>query len=71
MENTVYQQIRMEYDMKFCKLVQDLTIKRKKLQVNQNTMAVKCNVSIRKIQLFENFKSTDYFLVFAYRKLLC
>ena len=71
MENTVYQQIRIEYDLKFCKLVQDLTIKRKELQVNQNTMAVKCNVSIRKIQLFENFKSTDYFLVFAYRKLLC
>jgi DNA-binding XRE family transcriptional regulator len=70
MKNIKTQELRDNYKMNFFGIVHNLTVKRKSLRINQNMMSVKCGVSLRTIQNFENNKSLDYYLIFAYRELL-
>lgn len=70
MENTITQELRNNYMLKFYSHVQELTETRKNLRINQNTMSVKCGVSLRTIQNFENYRTNDYFLIYAYKQIL-
>lgn len=70
MKNINTQELRNNYKMNFFGIVHNLTIKRKSLRVNQNMMAVRCGVSLRTIQNFENNRTNDYYLIYAYRELL-
>jgi len=70
METIDKQDLKNKYHALFYHKVQELTIKRKNLLINQNTMAFHCDVSLKTIQNFENYKSTDAFLLYAYKKIL-
>lgn len=63
-------ELRSEYQMRFYSKVQELTQKRKKLRVTQFQMSRLAGCSERKIQLFENYKSLDYYLIFIYESIL-
>jgi len=41
---------------------------RKNLRINQSKMAFYCSVSLKTIQNFENYKSKDAFLLYAYKE---
>jgi DNA-binding XRE family transcriptional regulator len=70
MKNTINQQLKNNYTLKFYKDVQNLTYKRKSLGINQNIMSVKIGVSVKTIQNFENYKCMDYFLIYSYTQIL-
>ena len=58
---------RINYEQLFAFKVSELVKKRKKLRINQNEMATITSCSLRKIQLFENYKCFDAFLIYAYK----
>ena len=62
--------LRTEYMARFLTMSQELIEKRKNLRINQNTIACKIGVSLKTVQNFESFKCFDYYLIFAYKKLL-
>lgn len=68
MQNIDKQQIRNNYEMKFMCLVNELTLKRKKLRINQSRMAYYAGVSLKTIQNFENFECYDYYFIHVYRE---
>ena len=70
MKSIDIQSIETNYEIIFNGHVQDLSLLRKKLRITQSSMAFYCNVSLRKIQLFESYKSKDYFLIYAYKEIL-
>ena len=70
MQDIDLEDIKAHYEMLFCGHVQDLVIKRKKLGITQLQMSYKLKKSLATIQNFETYKCKDYFLVFAYKKLL-
>lgn len=70
MEDIDLQEISFYYDVKFFSKVQELTERRKNLRVTQFQIAHKLDKSLKTIQNFEALKCKDYFLVFAYTKLL-
>ena len=71
MKDIDLEDIKAHYEMLFCGYVQDLVIKRKKLGVTQFQMSYKLDKSLATIQNFESYKCKDYFILFAYKKLLC
>lgn len=70
METLNKQQLRFDYEINFFSQVQNLTIKRKNLRVNQSIMAFKTGVSLRTIQNFENYKCKNAYLLYAYKQIL-
>jgi len=63
-------ELKDEYLALFCIKVQDLVIRRNILRVTQSQMAYKCKVSLKTIQNFENYRCTDAYLIFAYKRIL-
>lgn len=70
MQNTIKQELRFNYEIKFYSQVQNLVITRKNMRINQNTMSVKSGVSLRTIQNFENYRCLNAYLLYAYKKIL-
>lgn len=70
METLNKQQLRFDYEINFFSQVQNLTIKRKNLCINQSMIAFKTGVSLRTIQNFENYKCKDAYLLYAYKQIL-
>ena len=50
--------------------VESLKEKRKNLRISQYEIARQAKCSLRKVQLFENHKSLDAFLLYVYGKTL-
>ena len=68
MQSIDKQKLILNYEILFCGKVQDLVIMRKNLRINQSKMAFYCSVSLKTIQNFENYKSKDAFLLYAYKE---
>jgi len=64
-----YEELIIEYDLKWCNKVQKLAVKRAEL-FTQEHMAKFTNKSLRTIQKFESYKCKDHFIMFVYQKLL-
>lgn len=64
-----YQDLIIEYDLKWCNKVQYLACKRAEL-FTQEDMAKFTNKSLRTIQKFENYKCKDHFIMFVYETLI-
>lgn len=61
--------LKTEYQAKFCSNVQSLVTMRNNLRITQSQIAYKSKVSLRTIQNFENYKSNNYYLIFAYQQI--
>jgi len=62
--------IRADYGINFLGKLQHYVILRKSLRVTQWDMACKIEVSLRTIQNFEAYKCKDYFILYAYVRIL-
>jgi predicted transcriptional regulator len=62
--------IRTDYEQLFAFKVVDLVKMRKKLRVRQYELARVAECSLRKIQLFENHKCFDAYLLYVYKIVL-
>ena len=64
------QDFKNNYLVLFYSKVQILVELRKKLCISQSEIARVTDVSLRKIQMFENYKSNDAYLIYCYKKIL-
>ena len=69
-KTTNIKEIRIDYELNFCGKVQDYVIMRKNLRVTQFDMSCEIGVSLRTIQNFESYKCMDYFILYAYKRIL-
>ena len=68
MKTTDNQLLKTNYTALFCHNVQSLVFQRNNLRISQQHMAFKTGVSLRTIQNFENYKSENAYLIWAYKK---
>lgn len=64
------QDFKNNYLLLFYSKVQKLVQKRKNLHISQTEISRVTNVSLRKIQMFENYKSNDAYLLYCYKEIL-
>ena len=64
------QDFKNNYLVLFYSKVQILVELRKKLCISQSEIARVTDVSLRKIQMFENYKSNDAYLLYCYKEIL-
>ena len=64
------QDFKNNYLVLFYSKVQILVELRKKLHISQSEIARVTDVSLRKIQMFENYKSNDAYLLYCYKEIL-
>jgi len=62
--------LKTNYAALFCHNVQSLVFRRNNLRISQQHMAYKTGVSLRTIQNFENYKSENAYLIYAYKQIL-
>ena len=70
MITTDNQLLKANYAALFCHHVQSLVFRRNNLHISQSHMAYKTGVSLRTIQNFENYKSENAYLIWAYKQIL-
>lgn len=61
--------IRADFEFDFCMKAQPL-IRQRAQKFTQSQMAGKLGVSLRTIQNFEKYRTTDAYLIYGYRKVL-
>ena len=64
------QDFKTKYTLKFYNKVQKLVEQRKELHISQTEIARVGEVSLRKVQMFENYNSLDYYMIWLYKQIL-